>query len=148
MKKSLILHINLLTLDVIKGFIDWPTRVDLSHPVYVGDHERYSQQECSLSVSRQDFLRYFGKSYPGNFAVFVHTDYRESKRFDVTIGKLRLCDYEFDSYTCNKEFMVRNKEDYEILSKGDLLRCFEQNYLQLISYGMVINRNTRLHSTL
>jgi hypothetical protein len=33
-KRSSILHINLLTLEVIKGFINWLTRVDSSHPVY------------------------------------------------------------------------------------------------------------------
>jgi hypothetical protein len=34
LKRNSILHINLMTWDVIKGFIDWLTRVDSSHPVY------------------------------------------------------------------------------------------------------------------
>jgi hypothetical protein len=63
-----------------------------------GDQDRYIRQECTLPVTRVEFLRWFEKSNQRRISVFVYVT-QPYPHLDVTIGELDLGEYIFKMYT-------------------------------------------------
>jgi hypothetical protein len=63
-----------------------------------GDKDRYIQQECTMTVTRIEFLKWFEKSNPQRIFVFVYVT-QPYLHLDVTIGELALGEYIFKMYS-------------------------------------------------
>jgi hypothetical protein len=69
----------------------------------IGDQERYMAQECTMSVTRKEFLRWFEKSNPLRMAVFVYHPFDERfVRLEVTTCELHFDVYKFRVYSGSK----------------------------------------------
>jgi hypothetical protein len=73
----------------------------------IGDQERYMIQECTISVTRKEFLKWFEKSNPFRMAVFVYNPFdEEHPRLDVTTAELHFSDYKFKMYSGYTNYRV------------------------------------------
>jgi hypothetical protein len=110
-----------------------------------GDKDRYIQQECTRSVTRIEFLRWFEKSNPQRISVFVYVPQAKT-RLDVTIGKLLLKEYTFNIYNVfkygNLGGIIRNIDspsDVPILSDrpSDRTNYTKQESVNMFHYALL-----------